>query len=129
MLNRKSLIEVLSKIENSIRSGEGLGYVFVWVIFVNYVVITYVLSLRGPESLLLDLDGIVKYFDRMDQRKILIMNLYGKIKEEDQDRFHLLPCCLVTSSSISVHSWVTKIINIHEKFGRSDCIQISNEAG
>ena len=81
MLNRKLLIEALSKIENRIRSGEGLGDVFVWVIFGNYVVITYVLSLRGPEALLLDLGGLVRYFDRTEQRKCLKLCYMEKSKE------------------------------------------------
>ena len=54
-----------------------------WFIFGNYVVITYVLSLSGPEELLLDLGGLVKYYNRMEQRKGLIITLYGKIKGED----------------------------------------------
>ena len=31
-----------------------------WIIFVSYMVITYVLSLRGSEGLMLDLEGLNK---------------------------------------------------------------------
>ena len=46
-----------------------------------YIVVTYVLSLRGNEGLMLDLGGMKKHWLGEKQQYIIVV-LYGKLKGE-----------------------------------------------
>jgi hypothetical protein len=72
-----------------------------WLLFGTYSVIAYVLSLRGSECLLVDIEGMLKYADTGDEQYFIVA-LLGKVKGEHQDRCHLLPCTTITSSGIKV---------------------------
>jgi hypothetical protein len=99
-----------------------------WLVFGVYVAITYTLSLRGTEGLLLDVGGVRKY--RNDgQNEHFIIALRGKIKGEHADRCHLFPCCIMTSSGIPVRDWVTRLIDLKESLGQVSGPAISNIHG
>jgi hypothetical protein len=85
-----------------------------WLIFGAYFVISYVLSLRGPEGLLVDLEGLRKYNDKTSTDDHVIIALRGKIKGEQNDRCHLLPCCNITSSGLNVREWMWMLITQKE---------------
>ena len=53
-----------------------------WVVFVAYVVVTYVLSLRGAEGQMLELGGLRKHWGEK-RKDYLIVVLWGKIKGEE----------------------------------------------
>jgi hypothetical protein len=97
-----------------------------WIVFGTYVMVTYVLSLRGPEGLLVDLDGLRRNMNKWTHN-YLIVALRGKVKGEHMDRCHLLPCCVLTSSGIEVR--VTRLVNIKQLTGQVNGPAISDSHG
>lgn len=81
-----------------------------WLSFVAYFCVTYVLSLRGVEGLLVDLEGMIANRNKGDNRYFIIA-LLGKIKGEHHGRCHLLPSVKITSSLICVYGWVNELMN------------------
>ena len=80
-----------------------------WMLFVTYVTISYVLSLRRSEGFLLDLKGLHANWSR-NVGSYFIVALLGKIKGEKFDRAHLIPCSNTTSSGIKVKEIVEKLM-------------------
>jgi hypothetical protein len=99
-----------------------------WIVFGAYIVITYVLSLRGPEGLLIDLDGLRRHKD-IGEGQYCIVALRGRIKGESSDRCHLLPCCIETSSGLKVQEWIHRLIREKEARGQVDGPAISDVRG
>jgi hypothetical protein len=99
-----------------------------WVTFGCYIATTYVLSLRGPEGLLLDLQGIRKFWDQPNPHHFIIA-LRGKVKGEQSERCHLLPCCIETSSGIKIKTWVEMLIKMKEENGQFEGPAISDTTG
>ena len=62
-----------------------------WIVFSTYIAITYVLSLRGSEGLMLESSGLRKYW-KSNQANYFDVVLYGKLKGEDTYREHIIPC-------------------------------------
>ena len=77
----------------------------------------FVVSLRSPEGLLCDLEGLIDHFD--DTRHYVIITLLGKVKGEHHSRQHLLPCVPVTSSGIEVKIWMKRVMTVHAIKGRT----------
>jgi hypothetical protein len=109
----KLLRQVAHRMETSLGSEEQ----FKWLSFGTYSVISYVLSLRGPEGLLVDLEGMLKYEEKGGDRYFIVA-LLGKIKGEHQDRCHLLPCACITQSGIRVKEWVKALIQEKKNQGQ-----------
>jgi hypothetical protein len=80
-----------------------------WIVFHTYGVISYVLSLRGKEGLLLDLEGLHHYWEPGDG-SYLVITLQGTKKGESNDRDHLLPCVKVTTSGIDVQALLARLM-------------------
>jgi hypothetical protein len=99
-----------------------------WIVFRAYVIVSYTLSLRGSEGLLLDLDGLRRLRGEGGD-KYFIIALLGKIKGEHHDLAHLLPCVHTTSSGINVKQAVDDLIEIKEKHGFRDGPAISDISG
>ena len=79
-----------------------------WIVFITYVVVSYVLSLRGNEGFLLDLSGLNQFWSRNDGTYFIIA-LLGKIKGENVDQMHLIPCSNITSSGIEIKAIVDQL--------------------
>jgi hypothetical protein len=82
-----------------------------WIHAGTYCVIAYVISLRGPKGLLLDLEGCRKHFnscfrDDGDPSKHIVIALLGSVKGEPNERQHLIPSVNVTKSGIQVQRWL-----------------------
>ena len=99
-----------------------------WIVFRAYVVVSYTVSLRGTEGLLLDLDGLRRHRGEGGDSYFVIA-LLGKIKGEHHDLAHLLPCTHVTSSGIHVKQAIDDLIDIKEKHGFTDGPAISDSLG
>ena len=94
-----------------------------WIYAGSYFAISYVISLRGPEGLLLDLEGLRKYFnshfgDDGKPEKHVIIALLGQVKGEHNERQHLIPCVNVTKSGINVRRWLRRTIAVNFSEGR-----------
>ena len=83
-----------------------------------YFVFTYVNSLRGPEGLLLDLEGCRKNFVKGVEEKYVIIALLGKVKGENGERQHLLPTASVTRSGLKVRRWLQRVLAANQLSGR-----------
>ena len=87
-----------------------------FTVFVCYAVVSYVLSLQGNECVLLDIDGMRKSANRNTEKYFWIC-LLGKLKGEDMDRQHNIPCSPNTNSGIKVRRVVQRLIEEKEKLG------------
>ena len=99
-----------------------------WVVFVTYVVVTYVLSLRGTEGQMLELGGLRKHW-REQRKDSLIVVLWGKIKGEEEYREHLIPCVNVTKSGINVKYTIERLMNLKHHQGLTSGPAISDSNG
>ena len=72
-----------------------------WIVFIAYIVVTYVLSLRGNEGLMLDLKSLRRNW-KPDRGDHFVISLWGKLKGEISIRDHLIPCINVTRSGLGV---------------------------
>jgi hypothetical protein len=116
-LSTELIIEVLNRINQKVIDENQPENKHSLVVLGSYIAITYVLSLRGPEGLLLDLAGLRRYQHQVNDHHCIIA-LRGKVKGEHSDRCHLLPCCLVTSSGIQIKRWVNTLIEVKESMGQ-----------
>lgn len=99
-----------------------------WLVFGAYIATTYVMSLRGIEGLLLDIDGLTEHWDKGDE-SYFIVALLGKVKGEQHHRCHLLPCCTVTSSGIKIKEWIGRLLEQKKRLGFVDGPAISDSKG
>ena len=101
--------EKIGEIEDSI-SGEDKSR---WIVFSAYMIVAYVLSLRGNEALMLDLGGIRKCLE-VDREDHFVVVLWGKLKGETAYRAHNIPCINVTKSGINVKFTIERLIAVKE---------------
>ena len=99
-----------------------------WIVFTAYITVTYVLSLRGNEGLMLDLKGLRRNW-KPDRGDHFVIALWGKLKGEASIREHLIPCINVTRSGIGVKNIVLRLIQLKEIEGNKDGPAISDERG
>ena len=64
-----------------------------------YIVVFYVLSLRGNEGLMLDLKGLRKNW-RPDRGDHIVISLWTRLKGKISIRDHMIPCINVTRSGV-----------------------------
>jgi hypothetical protein len=101
--------ELLTNCEvQAMRSGNQQATKHKWVLAGGYFCICFVLSLRSPEGLMTDLEGLIHYFDRKEEN--IIVPLLGRFKGEHHAKQHLLLSKGVTSSGINVRLWIERIV-------------------
>ena len=108
------LLTLIGQAEGKIASSEDEDSEHKWIVFVGYIVVTYVLSLRGNEGFMLDLGGLIKQW-RIDRKEYLIVVLIGKLKGENELREHLIPCSKFTKSGINVEYTLKRLMLVKEK--------------
>ena len=107
------------------------------ITFCSYLVICYVLSLRGPEGLLvslaplIDQDGLGSLLQQGSSlgKSLLIVPLLGKVKGESHRREHVLPCVEVTSSGINVRRWLDLLIETRKLTNQKEGPAITKSDG
>ncbi len=77
----------------------------------------FVVSLRSPEGLLADLEGLIEHYD--ENRAYVIIPLLGKVKGEHHTRQHLMPYVPMTDSGIHVKLWIGRLIAVHQPLART----------
>ena len=87
-----------------------------WVMAGCYLCFCLVVSLRSPEGLMTDLEGLTHYHNASDD--FVIIPLRGKVKGENHTRQHLLHSVNVTDSGIDVRSWIQRLMTVHNFRGR-----------
>ena len=98
-----------------------------WVMAGGYFCICYVLSLRSPEGLMADLEGLVHYFSRETEN--VIIPLLGRFKGEHHAKQHLLLSKGVTGSGIKARLWMHRVISVHRSHQRVSGPAFVNNAG
>jgi len=110
------MIRLLIEVEERILQSEEDETKHDWIVFSTYITIAYVLSLRGPEGFLLDLEGLNKYSSN-ENNDYFIIALLGRVKGEHHDLAHLIPCTPITKSGINVKGIVERLRFEKEKRG------------
>jgi hypothetical protein len=100
-----------------------------WIVFHSYATVTYVVSLRGPEGLLLDLAGLHRNWGKESDESYFFLALLGKIKGEQHDRCHLIPCSNKTESGIDVKGSVARLVAYKQTKKTMDGPAITDENG
>jgi hypothetical protein len=119
---------LLAKVEEKVMASEEPDEGALWVTFGAHVVICFVVSLRGPEGLSLDLEGLDSMVNPVTQSH-LIIPLLGQVKGEHHARAHLLPCVFVTSSGIQVQLWLQRLVQLRTREGRTKGPAICDSEG
>jgi hypothetical protein len=88
-----------------------------WVMAGGYFCICFVLSLRSPEGLMADLEGLLKYHDPTSEE--VVVPLLGRFKGEHHAKQHLMISVGRTGSGIQVKLWLSRVIAVHRSLGRS----------
>jgi hypothetical protein len=127
-LSTKLYLKVLADVELRIQGAASVRELNRWVVFHTYAVVCYVLSLRGSEGLLLDLDGLHRHWGTGDGTYVVV-TLQGTIKGESNDRDHLLPCVPVTSSGVDVKVSLERLMALKARKGFLDGPAISDLDG
>lgn len=101
-----------------------------WTMAHTYVVIAYVLSMRGPEGFLLDLEATNRYWGNVREDPDLVyVCLRGKVKGDHGEICHVLPCVILTSSGINVKDSVGRLLSLKRSQGFDDGPAISSVKG
>ena len=86
----------------------------------SYIVLTYVVALRGKLGLILELRGLNEQL--MVERKVYCMVvLYGKLKGKEQFREHKIPCISKTESGIDI-----KYVSFPNRYTSGKVINVDN---
>ena len=114
------LSAVLDSIEHSVVNSQSLDWQYTQVMAGTFFVVAYVLSLRGPEGFLLDLEGLLRHGDSLRHRaSCVVIALWGQFKGENVERAHLLPCSDITKSGIEVRTWVRRAVLLSKDNNRT----------
>jgi hypothetical protein len=90
-----------------------------WIFGGAYCAICFVVSLRGSEGLMVDLGGLCSHFNDCPE-KYSVVSLRGRVKGENHERSHLLPCSNETDSGIQVRKWIKWTIIMNSRLRRRD---------
>ena len=118
-LSHQLLLELIKQIQDQIIQQTEKDDSHAWLVFLNYVTVTYVLSLRGAEGFLWKKGG----------DHCTIIPLLGRFKGEHQESQHLIPCVNTTKSGIEVRATLRKLIQEKRDLGFIDGPAISNFQG
>ena len=104
------MLSILHLVESKIRSSTHEPDRFTFVMAGAYFCFCYVVSLRSPEGLMVDVPGILEFGEKhLDH---VIIPLLGQVKGEDHSRQHLLHCVNATSSGIPVRNWMKRLKSV-----------------
>jgi len=121
------LKKLIHKLEMKYLNEEDRKDKHILMVIIAYIVVSYVLSLRGPEGLLLDLGGLKKHLHH--SREYLVIPLLGRLKGENHDLLHLIPCSPETSSGINIAGVLDRLLSIKVGLNFLDGPAISDDKG
>jgi hypothetical protein len=122
------LLRVLEEIEYQIEAAMSWREENRWTVFHTYAAVCYVVLLRGPEGLMLDLSGLKQKLGAGGNEYVTIA-LLGKIKGETDNRAHLLSLVPVTLSCVDVAGSLKCLIDLKECSGLISGPAISDFSG
>jgi hypothetical protein len=98
-----------------------------WVLAGGYFCICFVLSLRSPEGLMADLEGLIEHHDESINE--VVIPLLGRFKGEHHAKQHLMTSRGTTGSGIQVKQWVRRMLVVHRAAGRTSGPVFVNDHG
>lgn len=98
-----------------------------WILGGTYFCLCFVLSLRSPEGLMADLEGMIRFFDNESDE--VVVPLLGRFKGEHHVKQHLLTSCGVTGSGLKVKRWIELAMAVHRLEGRTKGPLFVNDSG
>ena len=119
--------KLLEKAEDRARTSNGTNERSRWILAGGYFCICFVLSLRSPEGLMTDLEGLIRFQD--DSSPDVVVPLLGRFKGEHHAKQHLLTSKGTTGSGIRVKIWLRRILAVHRNCGRTSGPAFVNEDG
>ncbi len=87
-----------------------------------FLLIGYLLGLRGEEILKVEVTGLLKYFEagkRHARHPHVMITLLGRFKSERGERFHKRPVAWETNSGLRMGEWTERYLVLLRKTGRS----------
>ena len=121
------LHEVLSGAEKRALHSDSQVERHKWTLAGAYFCICFVLSLRSPEGLMADLEGLIQFQDQGTEK--VVIPLLGRFKGEHHAKQHLLLSKSTTGSGIQVGRWIQRVIRVHAAVGRTAGPAFVNERG
>ena len=118
---------LLSTVEQRAMGAVDIKSRFRWTMAGAYFCFCYVLSLRGSEGLLVDLEGLIEFDDPVID--YVVIPLLGRFKGEHHTTQHLMPCVRETESGIRVEVWIKRLLTIHKAEGRQKGPALVNSSG
>jgi len=115
---------ILSNIENEIASRELDEENRRWLIMVGaYLVVTFVLSLRGNEGFMVEAGGLIHHLrhgkEDDEDTPFCVIPLLGRFKNEAGERWHLMMATSTTGSGFKVRTWIERLASILRLEGKS----------
>ena len=108
-LSHRLLLLLIHKAEQRIIEADLPEEEHRWIVFVSYIVLTYVVALRGNEELMIEIEGIRKQLKVGRQDHCMIV-IFGKLKGEEQYREYQIQCANVTKSGINVKNTIQRLV-------------------
>ena len=118
---------LLERVEERAMGAEQVEDRHKWVMAGGYFCICFVLSLRSPEGLMADLEGLLEHHDPTSDE--VVVPLLGRFKGEHHAKQHLLISCATTGSGIRIKRWLSRVMAVHKACGRSTGPAFTNNAG
>ena len=126
-ISNELMHKLLSKVEERVRTSTSIREKEKWIMCGAYFCFCYVLSLRSPEGLMADLEGLIKFHD--DTCEDVIIPLLGRFKGEHHAKQHLISSKGITGSGIQVKQWIRRLMAVHRVQGRSTGPAFVNKDG
>ena len=117
------MTKLLERVEAKVKQADVTDDRYRWVMAGCYFCFCYVVSLRGTEGLMVDVDGVANLGTA--KPGFVIIPLLGQVKGEDHTRQHLIHCVNVTDSGIQVRKWVTRLQRLHVVLGKVKRVRLS----
>jgi len=117
-------LELLNCIEQRIEEASTPETLNLWTVTHTYIIISYVVSLRGPEGFLLDIEGLRYYWKEQgvddDFGDYIYICLRGQVKGEYEIRCYVLPSVTIKKTGIEVKSSVQRLLSLKSRQGFRD---------
>ena len=124
---------ILDNLEEEIEDGETDPGRRRWCIMVgNFLLLGFVLSLRGNEGFMVEAHGLQSHRDcgRSEGRDShVVIPLLGRFKNEDGERWHLMVAAAETSSGFKVRQWVDLLVEVLRRERRKEGPAFCKEDG
>ena len=127
-LSLTQMLKLVNMCEGRLSLAEEATEVNKWSTFLTYATLSYVLSLRGVEGFMVDVESTYRLRNRNDGTYQTV-GLMGRVKGETQDRCHLVPCVPVTGSGIEVKRILLRQLELKRSQGNVSGPVISHVNG